>query len=84
MDSWVTNRISLLCSVKQVWTGVYVRELLCLGSESLQGFLQTDFIGWIFNAVKHDRINVILVDFLNRICLNIPLCVKALFSPLHS
>lgn len=42
--------------------------------------LATDFIGWIFNAVKCDRINIILVDFLNRICLNIPLCVEALFS----
>lgn len=30
-----------------------------------------DFIGWIFNAVKRDRINAVLVDFLNRICLNI-------------
>lgn len=67
-----------------MWTRVYVGQLLCLGSGSLQGFLQTDFIGGTFNAVKHDRINVMLVDFLNRICLNIPLCVEALFSPLHS
>lgn len=44
-------------------------------------FWQNDFIGWIFNAVKHDRI-IMLVDFLSRICLNIPLGVEALFSPL--
>lgn len=42
-----------------------------------------DFIGWIFNAVKCDRINAVLVDFLNRICLNIPFVWRLSFSPLH-
>lgn len=32
--------------------------------------------------MKRDRINAVLVDFLNRICLNIPFCVEALFLSL--
>lgn len=33
--------------------------------------------------MKRDRINAILVDFLNRICLNIPFVWRLSFSPLH-
>lgn len=33
--------------------------------------------------MKRDRINAVLVDFLNRICLNIPFVWRLSFSPLH-
>lgn len=64
-----------------MWTSTYFRQLLCLCNEKypLKIFLQTDFIGWILNAVKRDRINTILVDFLNRICLTFLFVVEALF-----
>lgn len=64
---------------------MYVRQLLCLCNEKepLKVALQTDFIGWLLNAVKHDRINTILVDFLNRICLTFLFVVEALFSLLR-
>lgn len=66
-----------------MWTSVYFQQLLCLCDEkySLLSFiLQTDFLGWILNAVKHDRVNIILVDFLNRIYLTFLFVLEALFS----
>lgn len=62
---------------------MYFSQLLCLRNEKspLEVSLQTDCIGWTLNAVKHDRINTMLVDFSTRICLNIPLCGRGfLFS----
>lgn len=61
---------------------MYFSQLLCLCNEKspLKVSLQTDFIGWTLNAVKHDRINTMLVDFLTRICLTFLFVVEALFS----
>lgn len=77
----------LLNSSQQIKGGLVLisdsRSACAMKNSLFKLSLQTDFTGWIFNAVKCDRINIILVDFLNRICLNIPLCVEALFSLLH-